>query len=155
MFLLGDFGVRVKGSRAVLTAPVRTLAFGDITVQGLPFYGGNVEYQIPVQLPADGMLKVEASRFRSPLMKAALDDGEGQPIAFAPYCACLKAGAGSHVLKLTAFGNRINTFGTLHNCNDTEPWPGPNAWRTVGQQWAYEYQIKPTGILQAPVVFFT
>ena len=155
LFLLGDFGVRVKGSRAVLTAPVRTLAFGDITVQGLPFYGGNVEYQIPVQLPADGMLKVEASRFRSPLMKAALDDGEGQPIAFAPYCACLKAGAGSHVLKLTAFGNRINTFGTLHNCNDTEPWPGPNAWRTAGWQWAYEYQIKPTGILKAPVVSFT
>lgn len=152
MFLLGDFGVRVKGSTCVLTAPVKTLAFGDITVQGLPFYGGNIEYQIPVEVPADGLLKVQASRFRAPLLKAALDEGKEEVIAFSPYSAVLNAEAGSHILKLTSFGNRINTFGTLHNCNDTEPWPGPNAWRTTKEQWAYEYQIKPTGILKAPEI---
>ena len=32
----------------------------------------------------------------------------------------------------------------------TEPWPGPNAWRTTGTAWAYEYQLRETGILKAP-----
>jgi hypothetical protein len=43
-FLLGDFGVRVFGRYAELIEPVRRLAFGDWTRQGLPFYVGNVTY---------------------------------------------------------------------------------------------------------------
>lgn len=34
MYLLGDFGVKVGGCTAVLTEPVRELAFGDICTQG-------------------------------------------------------------------------------------------------------------------------
>lgn len=152
LFLLGDFGVRVSGAKCVLTEPVRTLAFGDYTVQGLPFYGGNVEYHIPIEVPEDGVVRVEASRFRNPLLKAAIDDDEAKVIAFAPYEAELDCPKGAHTLNLTAFGNRVNTFGTLHNCNETERWYGPNAWRTVGREWAYEYQLKPTGVLKTPVV---
>ena len=48
LFLLGNFGVTVSGRNAVLIAPVSELAFGDITRQKLPFYGGNIEYQIPL-----------------------------------------------------------------------------------------------------------
>ena len=43
-YLLGDFGVTVRGRHARITAPVRDLAFGDWTTQGLPFYAGNVTY---------------------------------------------------------------------------------------------------------------
>ena len=42
MYLLGDFGVAVTGSRAMITAPVKELAFGDICGQGLAFYGGKL-----------------------------------------------------------------------------------------------------------------
>ncbi|MBC8104789.1 MAG: hypothetical protein H7Z41_19615, partial [Cytophagales bacterium] len=48
-YLLGDFGVEVRGSHARLTAPVRELAFGDWTRQGLPFYAGNVTYHCAVE----------------------------------------------------------------------------------------------------------
>ena len=59
---------------------------------------------------------------------------------------------GEHLLSITSFGNRANTFGGLHNCDHTATWGGPNYWRTTGAAWAYEYQLKPSGILISPVV---
>ena len=40
----------------------------------------------------------------------------------------------------------------VHNCSQTEQWYGPNAWRTTGDEWAYEYQLKAAGILKAPIL---
>ncbi len=154
LFLLGDFGVETAGGDAWITGPVRSLAFGDITRQGLAFYGGNVEYQIPVNVQEDGELTIHASQFRAPLLTVRLDDEAEKQIAYSPYSAVLPIKKGSHILRLTAFGNRVNTFGTLHNCNYVEAWCGPNAWRTEGDQWAYEYQLKPTGVLKAPKLTF-
>ena len=53
---------------------------------------------------------------------------------------------------ITAFGNRVNSFGAVHNCNARWTWHGPSAWRTRGEDWSYEYQLKPTGIQVAPLV---
>ena len=72
-------------------------------------------------------------------------------IAYAPYV--LDFGVfpeGVHSLEITAYGNRLNTFGTLHNADENLFWVGPNSWRTTGQEWSYEYIVKPTGILKAP-----
>ena len=60
-YLLGDFGVAVAGRRARLAAAVRELAFGDWTVQGLPFYGGNVAYHCRMMRP-DGRIVVCSAR---------------------------------------------------------------------------------------------
>lgn len=152
MFLLGDFGVQAAGAEAVLTDTVRELSFGDSTQQGLPFYGGNIAYHVPVDIPEDGTLQIRTSYFRSPVVKIGLDDTEEKMIAYAPYTAEIKAARGKHVIKITAFGNRVNTFGTLHNCDRTETWYGPDAWRTTGDSWAYEYQIRPFGVLKTPEI---
>ncbi len=153
MYLLGDFGVRVAGRSTVVTAPVRTLTFGNICTQGLPFYGGNLTYRIPATLEKKGSLRVEATRFRCPLVKVILDGTDCGRIALSPYSITIPdVEAGTHMLELTAFGNRINTFGTLHNCNDTYTWAGPDSWRSTGPAWAYEYQLRPCGILVSPVV---
>ena len=32
-------------------------------------------------------------------------------------------------------------------------WFGPNAWRTVGDAWTYEYRFKPAGILKSPELY--
>lgn len=153
MFLLGDFGVQTAGAESILTAPVRKLAYADITRQGLPFYGGNIQYHIPFQLEKRQKILVEVSRFRAPLLKVQIDEGRKQAVAYAPYQVKTEIEEGEHVLKLTVFGNRINTFGTLHNCNETERWYGPNAWRTEGTCWACEYQLEPSGILKAPLLY--
>ena len=151
-FILGDFGVKVFGSECVITEPVRQLAFGDYTVQGLPFYGGNVEYQVPISVPEDCTLQVHTNRFRNALIKVSIDSDEQKVIAFSPYTAKLPCKAGEHTLHLVAFGNRVNTFGFIHNCDETYSWPGPNAWRTKDDQWSYEYQLRVTGILKAPEI---
>lgn len=153
MFLLGDFGVEVAGRSILLTNPVRRMAFGDICTQKLPFYGGNLTYRIPVTVTTDCSLRIDATQFRCPVIKVALDNKDCGRIAFSPYTLTIdNVSAGEHVLEITSFGNRINTFGALHNCNHTETWAGPNAWRTTGALWSYEYQLRPSGILVSPVV---
>jgi hypothetical protein len=149
-YLLGDFGVEVAGRHAHLTAPVRSLAFGDWTTQGLPFYAGNVTYQCPIEGHAQAA-RLHVPKFRAPLLSVALDDAIVGKIAFAPFELPLgRLPAGPHKLSINAFGNRINAFGCVHNADERWTWFGPNAWRTEGDAWAYEYQLKPMGILSAP-----
>lgn len=149
-YLLGDFGVKVSGSHAKITAPVRELAFGDWVNQGLPFYAGNVTYHCKA-VTEEGELTVEVPQFRNPLLTVDMDGERKGAVAFAPYRVNLgKVGAGEHAIDITAYGNRVNTFGTVHNCNRSTTWFGPDAWRTTGTSWAYEYQLKPTGVLIAP-----
>ncbi|MDC7286671.1 glycosyl hydrolase [Blautia schinkii] len=152
MFLLGDFSVQVQGRKQTLAVPKKTAAFADITRQGFPFYGGNITYRVPFESEG-GEVRVQATMYRAPVMKAALDGKDKGYLVFSPYEINLGTlEKGSHTLELTVFGSRINTFGTLHNCDQKEIWYGPNAWRTTGDQWAYEYQLKPAGILKAPVL---
>lgn len=153
MYLLGEFGVSVEGSRFILKEKNETIMFGDITRQGFPFYGGNVTYELPATLPK-GEARMQISRFRSPVLKVELDGEEVGHIAFSPYGISLgQVQAGVHQLKITSFGNRVNTFGAVHNCNEVERWFGPNAWRSTKEEWSYEYFIKETGILKAPEIY--
>ncbi|MBQ3140870.1 MAG: hypothetical protein IJC25_02775, partial [Clostridia bacterium] len=148
-YLLGDFGVRVDGRFATVTQPVRELAFGDWTSQGLPFYAGNVTYHCTVE--GGRPLTVEVPQFRSPLVSVDVDGKRRGVVAIAPYKVDLgELSAGSHRVDLTAFGNRINAFGSLHNCDDSLTWFGPNAWRSEGTSWSYEYRLRKSGILIAP-----
>lgn len=151
-YLLGDFGVRVSGSHAIIIEPVKKLSFGDWTNQGLPFYAGNVTYHCEVSCEK-GELNIETPQFRNPLLSVSIDNKEVGKIAFAPYKLDLGlVDKGDHTIDITAFGNRINTFGTVHNCNKSELWAGPSAWRTSGNNWAYEYQLKLMGLLIRPTL---
>lgn len=153
MYLLGDFGVTVIGSRSLLTEKPEKIMFGDITRQGFPFYGGNVTYDFQVDLP-EGESVIQISRFRSPVIKVEFDGKEIGHIALSPYSLRLgHVEEGKHRLRITSFGNRVNTFGAVHNCNEVERWFGPNAWRSTGTEWSYEYFLKETGILKAPEIY--
>ncbi len=149
MYLLGDFSVQVQGREARLLPPVREMAFSDAVPQGLPFYGGNYTYHVGVDAP-DGRLLVRATKFRCPALKISVDGEEKGLIALAPYELLMEGlSPGKHSVDITVFGNRVNTFGTVHNCDEQENWVGPNAWRSRGDRWAYEYQLRRTGILKA------
>ncbi len=152
MYLLGDFGVLVSGSNLKITSPIKKMGFGDITSQGLPFYGGNITYNLEIET-TEGDLTIQASQFRNPVIKVLLDGEEKGYIAYSPYELQMKnVKKGVHKLQIIVYGNRVNTFGPIHNCNKTESWIGPNAWRTTGTSWAYEYQLKTTGILISPKI---
>jgi hypothetical protein len=150
-YLLGDFGVVVAGRHAYLTEPVRELSFGDWTRQGLPFYAGNVTYLCDFEVaPGDYSLRVP--RFKAPLLSCELDGGPSKKIAFAPFEAELGNLTGKHKLEITAYGSRINAFGQLHNVDPDLSWYGPDSWRSECDKYAYEYQLKPCGILTEPML---
>lgn len=150
-YLLGDFGVRVEGALKTVTPPVRTLCFGDICSQGLPFYGGNLTYELPVTVGQNG-LTVRTPHYRGALVGVSVDGRRVGTIAFAPYRCHLDLPAGEHTLGLTLFGTRVNTFGPVHNANESWYWFGANSWFTRGDEYSYEYRLKPAGILKSPEI---
>jgi hypothetical protein len=155
-YLLGDFSVKVQGIHCTLGAPVKSLAFGDISRQGLPFYGGNITYHLKAECkPQNGSLTIEASSWRFMLLRVAVDGIDRGVIAYAPYRLTVDGlSSGTHKIDITGFGCRINTFGQLHNCHGRENfWWGPNSWRTEGMAWTYEYKFWPQGIMKSPEIY--
>ncbi|MDR3139141.1 MAG: hypothetical protein LBT95_05650, partial [Treponema sp.] len=153
LYLLGDFGVQVRGTRCTLTEPVRTLAFGDITRQGLPFYGGNISYRLEAESHGDG-LSLTVSCYYGQLLRVKADGADKGVIAYSPYRLELKGlSGGRHTLEILYYGSRINTFGQLHAVN-REPgfWWGPDSWRSSGAAWTYEYFFRPQGIMKSPEI---
>ncbi len=151
-YLLGDFGVNVTGRTAHIVEPVRQLYFGDWTRQGLPFYGGNVTYEVPVTAGENGIL-VDLPQYRGALVRVGMDGKDLGVVAYAPYQMEIPAEPGNHTLQITVFGSRVNSFTALHNCVDMWSWFGPNAWRTKDKAWSYEYRLRPCGLLVSPMLF--
>jgi len=153
-YLLGDFGVKVQGSKAYLTQKPEWIAFGDYSCQGFPFYGGNMIYDVQIIIREDGEYILAVEKFRSPLIGVKIDGCYAGKIAIAPYQVSLGyLKKGEHIITLISYGNRVNTFGTIHAGNEENVWIGPDAWRTEGAYYSYEYQLKRMGILAAPRVF--
>ncbi|MDR2535897.1 MAG: hypothetical protein LBD29_07700 [Treponema sp.] len=153
VYLFGDFGVSVAGTAGTLTEPVRSLAFGDITRQGLPFYGGAVSYYLDAE-SRGGSLTITAASYRAHLLKVLVDGKDRGIIAYSPYRLEVPHLAdGLHRIELICFGNRINTFGQLHaNIRDSGFWWGPPSWYTQGDAWTYEYRFWTQGILKSPEI---
>lgn len=164
VFLLGDFCVQAEGGLTRLLPPRRKLPFGDITRMGYPFYGGNITYRLEVDT-VEPELYIRCPKYRGALIKVQVDPAERNGakgaeagsfgyIAFAPYQMKVTGlRPGRHVIELTLFGNRVNTFGALHNANEHFWWHGPEEYRTSRDEWSYEYQLKPVGILKCPEIF--
>ena len=151
MYILGDFGVRVIGREAVMTDLSDKIMYGDLTSQNLAFYGGNLIYETEEEFDA-GELVLEISHYRGALMQIFVDEKQIDNLYLAPYrLSCGKISKGKHKVRIRLFGNRVNTFGAVHNADRSEKWYGPNIWRTTGNKWSYEYQLKQMGILKSPL----
>ena len=152
-YLLGNFGVSAIGTQIKITAPPEKLIFGDWSTQGLPFYAGNVDYILTLELAA-GTYVLETPQYRNPLLSLIVDGKDVGKIVFAPYQIQFKIdNPGTHTLCLRAFGNRVNAFGAVHNCDPNYKWFGPSAWVTKGREWSYEYQLKKMGVLITPRLY--
>lgn len=148
LYVLGDFGVDLRGTRAVIVPPVKKLWFGDITRQRLPFYTGNITYKNRITLPEKGDYTVTIPHYKGAVMEIFVDGIFRGIAAYAPHRLKLAdMAAGEHELAVRVYGNRFNGFGTLHNCNDEFMWYGPDSYRTAGSEWSEEYGVRPFGIL--------
>ena len=148
-FLLGDFGVEVKGSSVKIIEKPKTIYFGNWAIQGIPFYGGPLTYR--TKLTGGAKTKVAIDLLSAPCVTVELDGERVGNISLAPHTADLgELENGEHTLDFTVYASRINTFGAFHWTDRSNNVYGPEAWRTSGADWSYEYWIRESGILSAP-----
>lgn len=147
-YLLGDFGVRVNGTQKTIIPPVHSLGFGDNSHQGLPFYTGNILYRMKVN--AEGKFTLRVPAYRGGLIKVFMDGADMGNIAFSPYALTIDAAPGEHEIAIRLYGTRQNGFAQLHHTPGVYFYQSPNSWRSAGDLWRYEYQLKPAGILRSP-----
>ncbi len=152
MYLLGEFGVELKGRKARITALPEKLGFSCVTGQGLPFYGGNITYHFTYTGGGEKTLRIQ--RFRGTAISVDVD-GERVPgmLCFPPNTLPLgKLADGEHSIDVTLYGSRSNTLSPLHNTELKNSWPGPDMWRAKGRFFAYEYLLRENGILTTPQI---
>ena len=151
MFILGDFDVKVQGTKTRIVQKSNKITFGSIVNQGLPFYGGNIIYETEIETP-DCDLEIQANHYKGALLGVILDNEEEKNIIFSPYKAIFEnVKAGKHKIKFIYYGNRYNTFGALHR-NSDHFWKGPAMWYTEDCKWSYEYILANVGIMKSPVI---
>ena len=156
MFLLGSFGVSVKGTECELVQPTQALKLGSWVKQGLPFYGGAVTYRFKMKgAPAKGERAfLSAPNFRGAMGRVLVNGEQAGYLLWPPYevdITDLLKKTGNEIA-LQVIGSRRNTFGPLHEKNPN-PWAvGPGNFVTMGEDWSEEYVLKPCGLMEAPVV---
>lgn len=150
-YLLGDFGVKWEGEKKIITFPVKSLSWGDITTQGLPFYTGNLTYHLNLEYGKDTWINVPS--YRGALIRVSVDGKDVGPIVYSPYLLRLPdMEEGTHNVNLTLYNTRQNGFGQVHHAVTGYYYQDPNSWRTEGREWTYGYTLFETGILASPLL---
>ena len=159
IFVLGDFSAKAVGDRAAIAGPLRGVAFGDWTEQGLPFYGGSVVFRTSCRLPGlDGeRIFVEVPEFAGGCVRVLVNGQEAGIIGWRPHevdITPLAEGREEVELSVEVISHRRNCFGPLHVHGPKPDWVGPEAFVTEGEQWQDEYDLVPCGLLSAPRLSF-
>jgi len=152
-FILGDFNVVCYGLYKKIVSRTEKIAFGDLTSQGFPFYGSNLTYRIPINLETERDIEIEVPQYRGGLISVELDGIDCGNIVYSPYTMILKGVSnGKHIIGLKVWGNRVNCFGPLHLSDPECTWIGPPAFRSTGEAFSYQYNLKPFGIIHNPII---
>lgn len=159
IYLLGPFGVMTEGAEKRINSLQQRLAIGDMTRQGLPFYGGMVAFQLETDemRVADGDLSPDdVHLLRLPAIDGACAkvvsvNGAARPMPWTPYeadiTAEVRAGSG---LELQLFLTRRNTFGPLHMVPARSNAYSPEHFHTSGERYTDGYVLWPAGIPEPP-----
>lgn len=153
MFLLGTFGVNVKGMHSTLTAMPEKLKLGSLTEQGLPFYSGTVVYELPVGKAGGAGRKVlHLPKIGGACARVGTNGEMTGVIPWHPYeldvTDLLKKSKGT--LDLEVVTTRRNSFGPLHEFPSSTNAVGPGNFLTTGDRFKDDYVVVPTGLLAAP-----
>lgn len=146
IYLLGEFGVELKGVSSVLTDLPAKLKLGDITKQGLPFYSGNIEYILPAPKVEEGeSVTLAAEKFGAACLTVR-GNGKERIIAFEPFSADITPLVGEN-MALCCHLTRRNTFGPLH-LNPSRVYSyGPDTFLTEGESFLYDgYSLLENGL---------
>ncbi len=154
-YILGNFGVNVRGRLLTIVPLPEKIGFGDIVPQGLPFYGGVVSYHLPFECDKKCLAAISIPHYRAGVITVDVDGKRANTVAYSPYHVSLgELTAGNHTITVNAYISRFNCFGELHNADEKYYVKGgPLAWSTDGSSWTYEYRFKPEGVLSTPIFY--
>ena len=86
-------------------------------------------------------------------MRLYIDGRDVGELIYSPYIKRIEGlSAGAHRLEIKLYGNRRNTFGSVHNCDPGLTWIGPSAWYPRGDRFCYEHRLLDMGVLTSPVI---
>ena len=152
-FLLGRFGVEVKGDACKVVPLPEKLGYGDYSRQGLAFYGGNVTYKQTFEVGETREYFLEVPHYQAPLLHVWVDGADKGPLFQDPQTISLGVlEKGVHQIEICSYGSRINLFGQLHNAWFHAQYWGPDSWRTRGDRWSYTYRLRETGVSSQPLI---
>jgi len=153
LYLLGEFGVRVDGTRRTLAKLPECLAVGDVVPQGLPFYTGKITYLLGAA-PAVGdasRVFLELGEFEGACAAVPMSDGRRAMMAWPPYEADITADAGTKwCVGLEVVLTRRNVFGPLHQVPLDTTGYGPGNWISEGRHFSEGYNLYTSGLLEPP-----
>ena len=156
VYLLGNFGVKLKDQTPIVTVPPTTLKIGDWTEQGLPFYSGNLSYADTVKVPRlapDERLFVRVPEYRGSAVRVWVNGKAAGIIAWEPNEVDITSLLGEDKeceLRIEVIGHRRNSHGP-HHCAEKWPvWTGPGQYVGEGKNWCDGYNLVPCGLLKAP-----
>lgn len=90
------------------------IARGDWTGQGLPYYAGNVIFEIPLDSRDGRPVCLDLSQSHGSAFRIRLNDGEEQICAFPPYRVELRPHCGRNRILVTVCGSLRNAFGPFY-----------------------------------------
>ena len=155
-FILGEFDVKLDGTEKTITVPTFKHGFGDVSVLGMPFYGGTLRYAMGITAPEDCDAYLTLSSFAAPCAAVILDGEDIGTIAFSPYKIKLKnLKKGKHRLEFIVYGNRHNSFGALHMVTFEEVYINSCSWNFETDDrcnYKYEYELRRFGIIASPKI---
>lgn len=154
IYLLGSFGVKVKGTSVTVKDAPRTLGTGNWVTQGLPFYSGSVAYRrrIRPRLARGERLFVEVPSYAGTAVRVLVDGRVAGIIAWEPNEVEITrfATGGAVDLAIEVVSHRRNSHGPLHLTDRNPFWTGPGEFVTEGSKWTEEYVLKPCGLMAPP-----
>jgi len=156
LYVLGEFGTEVKGTKTSITEMPEELKLGDWTKQGLAFYSGSVTYKdkIVVKVKKDERVFLQVPSYNGVAVvvsvngrRAGMIGWEPNEVELTPFIDQAELCLGIEVL-----GHRRNSHGPLHLAAKIPNQVTPECFTAKGEQWADEYQLVSCGLMEPPVL---
>lgn len=152
VFVIGDFAVDLQHpSQPAIHAEPSSLATGDWTRQGYPFYAGGMRYSQTIELPERpiGRAVLRLPQVAAACVSVQVNDGEPHWLGWQPWEVDIseQLTTGAIRISLDVYSSLRNAFGPLHRRDANElTWVGPEEFEE-GEAWTDDYVLRPYGLL--------
>jgi len=156
IYLLGDFGVSIKGKDRTITVLPDKLKMGSWVNQGLPFYSGNVTYrtQFELKFNSDMRYYLEFSDFSATAIEINCNGGNGIILGCPDYCTDITdyLQDGTNLIDIKLLGSRRNAFGPLHCIVGNPKYIAPHSFRHNSDNWQDDVALVDYGLYDSPLI---